>query len=127
MSARLYCREELIALYSQCIRKKEKELVEVIKFLPFTVFIMTKVISKEQEYEWTRELSTKEGVAKQLITSVLERNTIDLYLKFSQCVQYLKDFGAKEIFPFIPDLFQVGLHDPLRTESKLKYSGEISL
>ena len=120
MSARfrLYSREELLSQYSQCMGKKEEELVEVIKFLPFTCFVRTKVISQEQVDEWRKREVSKDGVAKQLIASVLERNTLELYLTFSQCMEYLKSSKAKEIFPFIPDLFRVGLHDPLPTNSK---------
>lgn len=118
MPTRLYGREELLSLYGQCIREKEEELVRVIRYLPFTPFIGKEVISQEQEEEWKRKFPAKDDVARQLIRSVQERNTLELYLMFSRCVQYLSSPKTKEIFTFIPDLIQVGLHDPLPTKSK---------
>lgn len=84
----------------------------MIKVPLLTPFLLTKVITEEQKDEWS--VLPREDRCKKLIVCVLEKNALGVYIEFSRCVQYIKESEAKRIFTFIPDLFQVGLHDPLQ-------------
>lgn len=105
-------KEELVSLYQQSIRDNEERLIKVIKVPPLKPFLLTKVITEEQKDEWS--VLPRADRCKKLIEFVLEKNELGVYIKFSRCVQYIKEFEAERIFTFIPDLLQVGLHDPLQ-------------
>jgi hypothetical protein len=116
MSTQVFSRGELLSLYDQSIREKEGRLVGLIKPLPFRCFKLAGVITETQECDY--EELPKEDAAKQLLAFVLETNSLEKYIGFSRCVQYIQDLEAKRIFSFISDLFKVGLHDPLRKDGK---------
>ena len=116
-SYRVFHREELLSLYRQCIEDNENKLIGVTSPLPPTSFRLTGVITEEQEDEWWSQLS-REDACRKLIESVLKRNSLKVYISFSQCIKYISDNEAKRIFTFIPDLFRAGLHDPLQKSGK---------
>lgn len=109
---RLFSKDKLLSEYRKSIVNNEEKLVEAIK-PTLAPFVLTRVITKQQEDEWK---SRGDDARKMLVAFVLHKDLLEVYIKFSRCVQYIiKEYEAKKLFTFIPDLFEVGLHDPLPT------------
>ena len=118
---KLYVKEELLSLYKCTIKDNVDRLVKTIKPAPLTCFYYVNLINKEQEND-LKSLSKDES-RRSLVNLVLEKDSLNDYINFSRCVHFINEVEAKRIFPFISDLFEVGLHDPLKTQADL---GELS-
>ena len=114
---KLYVKEELLSLYRCTIKDNVERLVKTIKPAPLTCFCCVNIISKEQEND-LKSLSKDES-RRSLVNLVLEKDSLDDYINFSRCVQFIKEIEAKKIFTFISDLFEVGIHDPLKRQAEL--------
>ena len=116
-SSRLYSREELLSLYCQTLENEKDEVIRAIRPAPFTSFIIRGVMSSKQETDWSS--MSRHDSRRALIDFVLEENTLERYIKFSQCVHYINSAKAEQIFEFIPNLIHVGLHDSIRMKGEL--------
>ena len=108
-SGRLYGREELLSLYQQALKANKKKIIDILRPSPLIIFRKLGVISQDQltgQYQASERFD-------HLISYVLERNDLEIYIKFSRGLQYVNKVEVKSIFEFVPDIFSVGLHDPL--------------
>lgn len=108
---RLYSQEELASLYRQTIETNKEKLVRVIKPAPWTPFTLTNIVTQEQIDDWSS--MNKDRSRKALVEFLLQKDTLLDYIQFSRAVEYIKESEARKIFEFIPDLCEVGLHDPI--------------
>lgn len=116
---RLYSREELLSLYGTILNNETEKERAIDAILPAPLagsFVIQGVISKEQASEWS-SLDRREQ-RRALIDFICEKNTVEDYIKFTQCVHYIDEVKARKIFPFIPDLIAVGLHDNIRRKGR---------
>ena len=116
-SPSLYSKEELLSQYQQAIDSHEEVLIRVLSPASLVPFTKTGIISEELKSEWSIANIPKQVSRKRLITHVLESDDVAVYINFSRCLQYINAVEARRIFPFITDLFDVGLHDPISSRS----------
>lgn len=117
---KLYSKEELVSEYRLSIENNKEKIIETLKVASLAVFSLRGLISEEQKDEWSTLGRTicREEPYRRLICFVLDKNSVEDYLKFSRCVQYTNNVKALIIFPFIRDLVAVGLHDSLKKGNK---------
>lgn len=107
----MFTKESLLSEYLKVIQDNRDELVRVLCSGTLIPFIKVGIITEEQKSEWS-SLSSEERYDK-ILSLVIERKDINLCIKFSRCVQYINNTKTKKVFEFIPDIYEVGLHDPL--------------
>lgn len=111
-------KSELLCQYRKILVNNEEKLVPVMKVAPF-VFRLLNVMSEEQEAEWNS--LPKDVAMRKLVAFVLKKDTLEGYINFSSSLQYINESQANRLFPFISDLREVGLHDPVRTKGTTYY------
>ncbi len=109
----LYSEETLLSLYKSTIETNIDKLVDILSPGTLVPYCKTGIITEEEKVD-LGEFEKTEQFRRLIKCYVLGRDNLDCYIRFSRCVEYSKKVEAKRIFPFIKDLFQVGLHDPLR-------------
>ncbi len=114
----LYSKQELISLYQEAVEKHRETLVKVLSPASLVPFCKIGFISEEQKSEWSVANVSKDVSRRMLIETLLGRSDVEDYIKFSRCLLYINGVEAKRIFPFITDLFTVGLHDPISKQGR---------
>lgn len=113
MSTTLYNKEDLLSLYKQSIENNKDELLKVLRKGTLAPFNIRGIISDAQKEDWSLSRMTKDESRGALIAHLLESSDVVDYMKFSRCVQYISDVGARRVFSFLQDLIDVGLHEPI--------------
>ena len=114
----LYNKQELISLYREAVQNHKDSLVRVLSPASLVPFCKIGFISEEQKSEWSVANVSKKVSRTSLIETLLGRSAVEDYIKFSRCLQFINGVEAKRIFPFITDLFAVGLHDPISKQGR---------
>ena len=112
-SSSWYSKQDLISLYQEAVQNHRGTLMKVLSPASLVPFCKTGFISEEQKNEWSVANIPKEESRRLLIALLLDRNDVEDYIKFSRCLQYINPVEARNVFPFVGDLFDVGLHDPI--------------
>ena len=121
----LYRKEDLLSLYQQAIENHKETLIRVLSPASLVPFCKTRIISDEQKNEWSVANIPKEESRRLLVALILEKNDVEFYIKFSRCLQYINAVEARRVFPFITDLLDVGLHDPITSKGDTTSSTSI--
>lgn len=114
--SRLFSRDELLSLYSQVLGNEKERVIKAIQPASLFPFSSNGIMSEEQQRDWSS--MGRHDSRKALVDFVLSENDLDCYIKFSQCVHYINEGEAEQIFDFIPNLISVGLHDSIRIKGQ---------
>ena len=83
-----------------------KMLTDMIN-ISLVAFKKMRVITAKEESEW-------KGKGHLVLEKVQDLNDLDVFIRFSKALCHRHTIEkVKEIYPFIPNLVEVGLHDPL--------------
>ena len=110
--ARLYTKDELSRRYREFTSSKTDILIDMLK-KTLVPFVKLGIISETEKYEWLHKKDEEDNACYCVVRRVLDKNDLDVYIKFSRGLAFLNKEQVKEVYGFIPDLLLVGLHDPL--------------
>lgn len=113
--SRLYTKEELLSLYRESTSEKVNELTPMLK-KTLVPFVNVEIITEEEKFYWKKEdyKNDTETAYDRVVSRVQEHDNLDKYILFSRALSYCNRIEVRRIYGFVPDLIEVGLHDPLR-------------
>lgn len=113
---RLFNKDKLLEDYEDATKTCMEELRVMVK-KTLVPFVSVSIITEGEKRDWTKkdyENETEERF-KSLICKVQDSRSLDVYIRFSKALTFRNSLAElKGVYHFAPDLFEVGLHDPLQ-------------